>query len=472
MRKIYSLLLMALAGATAASAQDFGLNNPYYNQLPATLRGAAKAPRQGKRLLPSLRPQGAAATAIMKPGYAIKAERDGEAWKDYAKYTFTYDKEGKTISELAENLDLSQTQYYTYSLAEYGYDESGRPVQIDVKGGFDLSDLQLVYTAKIEYDAIRPDVVVSQEVYDVASDGTRTMSEDSYKQVIERDEQGRITAVHSFTWYEGGWLEAQQLETTYGSDGKPATLTQSVATQKSAGDPIELAVNEAYADCAWQQSNGQVAYVDEIMSGDNRITAAKVNMSSQSDITMTVEYPEEDYDYVMTYEYTYLSLFPTKSVTSFKDLGEKGSYSKTVFDQDLTAGGAYPVQSINQVIYTYDDYGNLLEAQNQTFYGHTIINSWEKGTVESEPATGLPATYIHSTYLLDEGSDYYGSWKEDKRVVYGAWLDVTGTGIDQLRGTQEDKVEYYNLSGVRVEQPTKGVYIRKQGDKISKITIK
>ncbi len=476
MRNIIPALLVAVAGFSSASAQNRGLAeylaNPYIKKLPANTGNRLKAPKQGKSILPALKMKGVAGSSIMKPGYAIKANRDGEAWKDYAKYTFTYDKQGRTLSELAENLDLSQTQYYTYSLAEYTYDDSGRPTQVDVKGGFDLNKMQLVYTAKIEYDAVRPDVVVSQEAYDISSDGSKAMNEDSYKQVIERDGAGNITAVHSFTWYNNGWLEVQQLETTYNSDGKPQTLTQSVATQKSAADPIELAVNEAYADCTWQQTNGQIAYVDEIMSGSNLITSAKVNMTSQSDITMTVEYPEEDYDYVMTYEYNYLTMFPTKSVTSFKDFGDKGSYSKTVFDQDLTAAGAYPVQSINQILYTYDDYGNLLEMQNQTYYGHTIINSWEKGTVENDPATGYPATYIHSTYKLQEGNDYYGSWEDDRRVTYGAWLDTSSTGIEQIGADMGGKVEYYNLSGMKVKNPTSGIYIRKQGKNISKITIK
>lgn len=470
-------ILIAIASYSAASAQNYGwrnlyLTNPYIKNLPVKDSKGLKVTQQKKTVLPAFKLKGVAASSIIKPGYAIKANRDGETWKDYAKYTFSYDRQGHTISELAENLDLTQTQYYTYSLAEYTYDESGRPTQVNVKGGFDLNAMQLVYTANIEYDEVRPDVVVSQEAYNISSDGTKEMNEDSYKQVIERDDKGNITAVHSFTWYNDGWLEVQLLETTYGSDGKPLTLTQSVATQKSAADPIELTVNEAYADCAWQQTNGQIAYVDEIMTGSNLITSAKVNMTSQSDITMTVEYPEKDYDYVMTYEYNYLTLFPTKSVTSFKDMGDKGSYSKTVFDQDLTSAGAYPVQSINQILYTYDDYGNLLEMQNQTYYGHTIINSWEKGTVTNDPVTGYPATYIHSTYKLQEGNDYYGSWEDDSRVTYGAWLDVSSTGIKQVETNNDGAVEYYSLSGMKVKNPVSGIYIRKQGKNISKVTIK
>ncbi len=473
MRNFVTVMMMAVACPWMASAQDHYVDNPFLKKLPAALTKVRKAPEKRLSPLPALKPMEAGNSSVWKPGYAIKASWDGNVWKDYAKYTYTYDREGRTLRELVENLDLTQTQYYTYSLAEYTYDDTGRLLKADVKGGFSPDDMQLVYTAEVAYDDVRPDVVVSQEAYDIASDGTKTMSEDSYKQVIERDAAGNITAVHSFTWYNNGWLEAQLLETTYGTDGKPLTLVQSVATQKSASDPIELAANEAYADCKWQQTDGQIAYVDEIMSGNNRITSAQVDMTTQSGITMTVEYPEKDYDYVMTYEYTYLSLFPTKSVTSYKDFGAKGNYSKTVFDQDLTAGGAYPVQSINQVLNTYDDYGNLLEAQNQTYYGHTIINSWEKGVVENDPATGYPATYVHSTYKLQEGSDYYGSWEDDSRVTFGAWGDVS-TGISQVADEDQsaEKTEYFSLSGMKVSRPTSGVYICKRGKKTSKITIK
>ena len=148
-------ILIAIASYSAASAQNYGwrnlyLTNPYIKNLPVKDSKGLKVTQQKKTVLPAFKLKGVAASSIIKPGYAIKANRDGETWKDYAKYTFSYDRQGHTISELAENLDLTQTQYYTYSLAEYTYDESGRPTQVNVKGGFDLNAMQLVYTANIE----------------------------------------------------------------------------------------------------------------------------------------------------------------------------------------------------------------------------------------------------------------------------------------------------------------------------------
>ena len=236
--------------------------------------------------------------------------------------------------------------------------------------------------------------------------------------------------------------------------------------------PLEVKPSEVYTNCQWTSCNGQFSSVDEITAGDNRLIKATVNTAEQADINMAVEYPGDEYDFISTSEYSYLTLIPTKSVMSYKDFGEKGFYSKTVTDQDLTSVGAYPVQSITQILHQYDDYGNLIQSQNQTFYGHTIINSWEKGTVENNPETDLPALYTHSTYHLQENSDYYGSWEDDYKITYGDWIDASGIKNIMVPDSDNTPVEYFNLSGVKVDNPTKGIYIKKQGLRVQKIIVK
>ena len=45
------------------------------------------------------------------------------------------------------------------------------------------------------------------------------------------------------------------------------------------------------------------------------------------------------------------------------------------------------------------------------------------------------------------------------------------TGIDTVISSDSDIVEYYNLQGVRVEKPEKGIYIKKQGSRITKVIL-
>lgn len=420
----------------------------------------------------SIEHQTISATHIWKPEYAIRTNWNGMDWKEYAKYTFTYDSEGRTLTELAENLDKTQTQFYPFSLIEYTYDDLGRIVKSNVRAGFHIEDMHLVSTTETFYDEIRQDVVIEQNSYDVASDGTKSLNADSYKQIIERDEANKITAMYAFTWYDGDFLEVQSLELEYGEDGNPSTITESVLTQETETGPLEVKPNVIYTDCKWMACNGQIISLDDITVGDNLLTQAKVNTNEQADILMTVEYPGNEYDFISTSEYVYLTIIPTTSVISYKDFGDKGFYSKTVTDQDLTSVGAYPVQSISQTLYQYDDYGNLLQAQDQTYYGHTIINSWKKGVVENDPNTGFPSTYIHSTYQLQEGSDYYGSWEDDYKITYGNWIDTADINDIILDTDNCAPIEFFNLSGIKVDSPTSGIYIRKQGNRIQKVIIK
>ena len=50
-------------------------------------------------------------------------------------------------------------------------------------------------------------------------------------------------------------------------------------------------------------------------------------------------------------------------------------------------------------------------------------------------------------------------------------LEIKTTGIEDIT-INEAPVEYYNLQGVKVANPSNGIFIKKQGDKISKIFIK
>ena len=45
------------------------------------------------------------------------------------------------------------------------------------------------------------------------------------------------------------------------------------------------------------------------------------------------------------------------------------------------------------------------------------------------------------------------------------------SGIDTIISTDTDIVEYYTLQGVRVEKPEKGIYIKKQGSRITKVIL-
>lgn len=43
------------------------------------------------------------------------------------------------------------------------------------------------------------------------------------------------------------------------------------------------------------------------------------------------------------------------------------------------------------------------------------------------------------------------------------------TGVENVVVSDDAEVEYYNLNGIRVSNPENGIYIRRQGSKVSKV---
>lgn len=67
--------------------------------------------------------------------------------------------------------------------------------------------------------------------------------------------------------------------------------------------------------------------------------------------------------------------------------------------------------------------------------------------------------------LQTTGLDYY--------LVF-SYPDGLVSGIDNVMVSEDSNapVEYYNLQGVRVENPANGLYIRRQGEKVEKVAIR
>lgn len=77
-------------------------------------------------------------------------------------------------------------------------------------------------------------------------------------------------------------------------------------------------------------------------------------------------------------------------------------------------------------------------------------------------------TYDKATLMVP--SEAVGSYQENP--VWSLFKNNTVTGIDDVETDSSDaETEYYNLQGIRVSSPGPGVYIRRQGNKIEKVTI-
>ncbi len=83
---------------------------------------------------------------------------------------------------------------------------------------------------------------------------------------------------------------------------------------------------------------------------------------------------------------------------------------------------------------------------------------------------------------FDYSADHSNSWNVEEEGDYRLAFDLNNwtlavsstTGINGIEpDTDEDAaVEYYNLQGVRVYDPANGLYLKRQGEKVSKVIIK
>lgn len=93
---------------------------------------------------------------------------------------------------------------------------------------------------------------------------------------------------------------------------------------------------------------------------------------------------------------------------------------------------------------------------------------------QTQYITGLP--FISRDFSMLSTVTYV-TWANDNPDVMSDWyntciIDLSDeSGIEEIESTQKQNapVEYFNLQGVRVNEPRNGVFIRRQGSEVSKI---
>lgn len=107
-------------------------------------------------------------------------------------------------------------------------------------------------------------------------------------------------------------------------------------------------------------------------------------------------------------------------------------------------------------VFTPEEYQKLTEEMTDVPYGFTDM--WDFSASSTSTTHGF---YFYRTDLTRLGvqSVYVGGGEE--RVSNIVWGDVPGTGINSVTAEEEGEVTYYDLQGRRVNNPTKGIFIKK-----------
>lgn len=197
---------------------------------------------------------------------------------------------------------------------------------------------------------------------------------------------------------------------------------------------------------------------------------------------------DENYYYPDYSDYENYSEKPLKSFDANLEIGEDGTYTlKNIFNTDYSISytiGNFNPNNIALVTFT----GNIDEED----YFLTPAGKYMHVTVEDESGETQEVKFLYGT----AGKDYSYVEKttdEEGNVLYDVCLNVSGfvnnnTGLFDMylafsyspktnavsfvEINENAPVEYYNLQGVKVAEPSNGIFIRRQGSKTTKVAIK
>ncbi len=94
-------------------------------------------------------------------------------------------------------------------------------------------------------------------------------------------------------------------------------------------------------------------------------------------------------------------------------------------------------------------------------------NSEGKYEVKIGPFNNPEQTVTHISFVTNTGSDWDNNGGKDYRIVLS-----NPTSMEEMGVQPEETVEYYNLQGIRVDNPVNGIYLCRKGSKVAKVYIR
>ena len=412
--------------------------------------------------------------AIWRPGtYVISTMNDNE-WQNEERATGTYDSNGNATTVFTENLKWtpeSSTRRYSYYVNTYN--SYGKPLAGVTSFGNDKENLKEEYKTEHTYDEVVPDFITSTTYYTM-TDGVWTKDGGSEKNDVTRDEKGRVTEVMRYRMNKKGEFITKEKDViTYGEDGKPSQVKVYRYYEDNATGEVKLAEAIAYTDIVWKNCDNQILNGHILFQGANRILSAKIIVNDEEHGSINVEYGpgENDYTVVEVETPKFLSI-KTINTTEYREINSYDSYSILNRRETYSKNSDEPEVSVNYESVTNDAYGLMIEQINRV-ENNVMVTSLRKqtGEVEYDKTYGYPLVYTMSESVSEDNPEKMPVPVPVYRMEFSDYKNCRETtGIDNVAVENNDNspVEYFNLQGERINKPSKGLYIRRQGKLVQK----
>ena len=412
--------------------------------------------------------------AIWRPGTYVRSTMNDNEWQNEERATGTYDSNGNATTIFTENLKWtpeSSTTRYSYYVNTFN--SYGNPVACVTSFGNDKENLEEAYKYEYTYDEVVPDFVTSHISYTM-DDGEWKKEQGSNKIDVTRDEKGRVTEVVKYLMNQKGEFITQEKDViTYGEDGKPSQVKVYRYYEDNATGEVKLAEAIAYTDIVWKNCDNQILNGHILFQGANRILSAKIIVNDEEHGSINVEYGpgENDYTVVEVGTPKFLSI-KTINTTEYREINSYDSYSILNRRETYSKNSDEPEVNVNYYSVTNDAYGYSIERISRD-ENNGMVTSLRKqtGEVEYDKTYGYPLVYTMSESVSEDNPEIMTVPVPVYRLEFSDHKNCRETtGIDNVAVENNDNapVEYFNLQGERINKPSKGLYIRRQGKLVQK----
>lgn len=381
------------------------------------------------------------------------------AWMMVYDYTIEYNDKGQGISQVNEMFNGQKVKQ------TFQWNENNLPVyilsQLDNGSGTYVNVQQL----QCEYDT-KVNNFVTLYALDSWSRNTWYTTEDSYKNLITRDEAGNVVVVDNQEFVTNDYRPEKRVTVEYGTDGKATEIDVAEYEGLDGSGNAKWEYEEVYSDIVWLNTDGQILNPDNLFQGNNRI----LNCAYQDEELigmMEVEYSDNgsfsahisgDNEVNGEHEEQYLI---------YEVLDGYGSVKTTVYVEYSVGGEVVEKEEIMQTK-CYDQFGLVtLQEVKETANDRVVESQKIIGEVEYDPTYGYPVTL--TLYLCDPDTD---EPTPAELIEYSDYIGFSGIDAIETAGSDTPAV-YYDMQGRRVVTPAKGgIYIRRTGLKTEKIIVR
>ena len=383
-----------------------------------------------------------------------------KTWGDMNTEKYTYNADG-TVATMEE----------TGQKTSYSYNADGNVAKVEVVNIYN-GENKPVSVTQYEYDPVVKNFVIS-ETEDFYQGNTEPLYTTGNGTEITRNDAGNVTLVRTYNVSNGKKsYDDEQMAVEYGADGKASKVTIEKVATKNGQTVTEI--EEQWTDIVWDATDGQILSMEfddpdaDMYFSANRVASATyISEDLPQEATFTATYDGDSYHSLLMMGSERVREITFDCIEKFaprEEFDECYSYTaetyEVEFDED---NGQFYVES--RV--------STKETNTASEYGFCLLN--EETTTDHKSTGDVTSTESEKTELTfdnDSGLPIQAAkWKKDSDdtefipVSLYFFSDFASTAaVSSIDFNSDAPAQYFTLDGVRVANPSNGIFIRRQGN--------